>query len=268
VVKIDETGARRRQRAARMGMACGALLGALACGDASGKSAASRPAAQGAASGASAASASPPSDSGRAGGGAASCEPRRLRALLIGTSLTAGYGLSSDQAYPALLQRMADSAGYSVDVVAAGVSGETSAAALRRADWILRSPADLILVETGANDGLRALDPGAMAANIRALLAKARAAHPSARLLLVQMEAPPNLGARYTSRYQAVFPEAARESGATLVPFLLDSVAGRPELNQGDGIHPNAAGSRVVARNVWPSIAAALDALDRCRAGE
>lgn len=196
--------------------------------------------------------------------GSADCSGVRLRALFVGTSLTAGYGLEPDQAYPALLQRKADSAAYAVDIVNAGVSGETSAAALRRADWIFRAPADVIVLETGANDALRALDPEATRRNIATILAKARAAHPSARLLLVQMEAPPNLGAGYTSRFHAMFPELARESGATLVPFLLEGVAGHAELNQGDGIHPNLAGARVVADNVWPSLQGALGALDPC----
>jgi acyl-CoA thioesterase I len=200
----------------------------------------------------------------RNGASGTDCRSTRLRALLVGTSLTAGYGLEADQAYPALLQRKADSAGYAVDIVNAGVSGETSAAALRRADWIFRGRADVIMVETGANDGLRALDPDATRRNIVEILEKARAAHPSARVLVVQMEAPPNLGPGYTSRFHAMFPEIARESGATLVPFLLEGVAGQPELNQGDGIHPNVAGSRVVADNVWPSLAAALSALDPC----
>jgi acyl-CoA thioesterase I len=199
-----------------------------------------------------------------AAGPSTECTPRRLRALLVGTSLTAGYGLEPEQAYPALLQRMADSAGFEVEVVNAGLSGETSAAALRRADWIFRAPADVILIETGANDGLRALDPLATRENLRGILAKARAEHPEARLLLVQMEAPPNLGAGYTSRFHAVFPEVARESGATLVPFLLEGVAGEPSLNQGDGIHPNVAGSRRVAANLWPALEAALGALDPC----
>ena len=195
---------------------------------------------------------------------ASGCSPRRLRALFVGTSLTAGYGLEADQAYPALLQRKADSAGYAVDIVNAGVSGETSAGALRRADWIFRAPADVIVLETGANDGLRGLDPDASRQNIEQILARARAAHPAARLLLVQMEAPTNLGSGYTARFHAMFPEAARSSGATLVPFLLDGVAGRPELNQGDGIHPNPAGARIVAATVWPSLAGALAALDPC----
>lgn len=246
---------------------CWALLfalGAAACGGpAAGAGGSAGSGARSAASDGTPATAT--SDVGAAAGkGDSACGDRRLRALLLGTSLTAGYGLESEQAYPALLQRKADSAGFSVDVVNAGVSGETSAAALRRADWILRAPADVIMIETGANDGLRALDPDATRQNILAILAKARATHPAARLLLVQMEAPTNLGPGYTSRFHAMFPEIAREAGVTLVPFLLDGVAGRPELNQGDGIHPNVAGSRIVADNVWPSLAGALTALDPC----
>ena len=148
----------------------------------------SAPAASPAPAGASA-TASRPAD-GRA------CEPRRLHALFIGTSLTAGYGLDDPSlAYPAVLQRMADSAGYDVEIVNAGVSGETSAGALRRTPWLLRTPADVVVLETGANDGLRAFDPDSTRANLRAILDRAHAALPRARLLLVQMEAPPNLGA-------------------------------------------------------------------------
>lgn len=197
-------------------------------------------------------------------GGAASCTPRPLRALFMGTSLTAGLGLDPDQAYPALLQRRADSAGYSVRIVNAGVSGETSAGARRRADWILREPLDVFVLETGANDGLRAMDPDSTRANVQAILEKARAAHPGARLLLVQMEAPPNLGPDYTARFRAMFPSVARETGVTLVPFLLAGVAGDATLNQPDGIHPNVVGERRVAANVWPSLEGAMRALDPC----
>jgi acyl-CoA thioesterase-1 len=242
-------------------------VGAIACGgqpaDGAGAARARDAAPDGTPARVAASGAGATSDRGTSRGAAAS-DSAPLRALFVGTSLTAGYGLEPDQAYPALLQRKADSAGIAVNVVNAGVSGETSAAALRRADWIFRGPADVILLETGANDGLRALDPEVTRQNIVEILRKARAAHPSARLLLVQMEAPPNLGAGYTSRFHAMFPEIAREAGATLVPFLLEGVAGRTELNQGDGIHPNRAGSRVVADNVWPSLRGALVSLDRC----
>ncbi|MGQ0641458.1 MAG: arylesterase [Gemmatimonadaceae bacterium] len=178
----------------------------------------------------------------------------RPSVLIVGTSLTAGLGLDPQDAYPAVLQRMADSAGYRVNVVAAGVSGETSAGALRRVDWLLQRRADVIVIETGANDGLRGLDVDSTRANLREILRRSAAARPGARLFLVQMEAPPNLGPRYTSDFRAMFPVAAREAGASLVPFLLDSVAGVVEMNQSDGIHPNERGSVVVAANVWRAL--------------
>ncbi|HVT40097.1 MAG TPA: arylesterase, partial [Gemmatimonadaceae bacterium] len=182
------------------------------------------------------------------------------RVLFLGTSLTAGYGLDNPEAdaYPAVLQRMADSAGVRALMVNAGLSGETSAGALRRADWLLREKPEVVVIETGANDGLRGLDPDSTAANLRSLIAKVRAANPAARVLLVQMEAPTNLGARYTLRFHAVFGEVARTTGVTLLPFLLNGVAGIAKLNQGDGIHPTAEGARRAAGNIWPGLARAL----------
>ncbi|WP_275826993.1 arylesterase [Roseisolibacter sp. H3M3-2] len=190
-----------------------------------------------------------------------------LRVLFVGTSLTAGLGLDPDSAYPALIQRAADSAGVPMTVVNAGVSGETSAGALRRIDWVLREPVDVLVLETGANDGLRALRVDSTRANLEAILTRARRAHPRARLVLVQMEAPPNLGAEYTGRFRGMFPEVARAAGATLTPFLLDSVAGVGRLNQGDGIHPNEAGARVVARTVWRALRPVVDSALAARAG-
>ncbi len=180
--------------------------------------------------------------------------------LIVGTSLTAGLGLDPEDAYPAVLQRMADSAGYRVSVVAAGVSGETSAGALRRIDWLLQRRADVIVIETGANDGLRGLNIDSTRANLREILRRAASAKPSAQVFLVQMEAPPNLGPRYTADFRAMFPEVARQSGVRLIPFLLDSVAGIEDLNQSDGIHPNERGSVLVARNVWRLLEPALGA--------
>jgi acyl-CoA thioesterase-1 len=202
--------------------------------------------------------------SGNAGSATPSTTPRRpgepLRVLFVGTSLTAGLGLDPDDAYPNLLAQRAESAGFDVDVVNAGVSGETSAGTLRRTAWLLRSPVDVFVLETGANDGLRALDVDSTRANIEAIIRRVKAARPSARILLVQMEAPPNLGSGYTARFHAMFPEIARAENVTLVPFLLEGVAGRAELNQSDGIHPNVRGERIVADNVWPSLRAALEA--------
>lgn len=183
--------------------------------------------------------------------------------LIVGTSLTAGLGLDPYDAYPGVLQRMADSAGYRVNVVAAGVSGETSAGALRRIDWLLQKPADVVVVESGANDGLRGLNIDSTRTNLRAILRRSTALKPNARLFLVQMEAPPNLGPRYTTSFRAMFPEVAKEGNAELIPFLLDGVAGVADLNQPDGIHPNERGSVIAAANVWQFLEPALRRLQR-----
>ncbi len=174
--------------------------------------------------------------------------------LIIGTSLTAGLGLDPDRAYPAVLQRMADSAGFAVRVVNAGLSGETSAGALRRLQWVLRDSADIVMLETGANDGLRGLDPDSTRANLVAIVRGIRAAHPTARIVLVQMEAPPNLGADYTRRFHAMYGDVAKSENVTLTPFLLNNVAGVARLNQADGIHPTAEGAKIVASNLWGTL--------------
>lgn len=179
--------------------------------------------------------------------------------LFVGTSLTAGMGLDPDSAYPAMIQRMIDSAGLGYEVINAGVSGETSSALLRRLDWLLRQPAEIIVIETGANDGLRGVPVETMRSNIQAIIDRIRATRPQARLALIQMEAPPNLGAAYTRGFRAVFPEMAERNGIELLPFLLDGVAGHRELNQSDGIHPNLEGERLVARNVWRGLKPLLE---------
>lgn len=177
-----------------------------------------------------------------------------VRVVFVGTSLTAGLGLDPDSAYPARIQRKADSAGLAVTVVNAGVSGETSAGALRRIDWVLREPADLIVLETGANDGLRALRVDSTRANLEGIVRRIRSALPSSRVVLMQMEAPTNLGPRYTTEFRAMFRSVAAAEGIGIAPFLLDSVAGVARLNQPDGVHPNDAGERIVADNVWRAI--------------
>jgi acyl-CoA thioesterase-1 len=178
--------------------------------------------------------------------------PKRL--LFVGTSLTAGLGLEPDQAYPALISQRIDSLGLPYRVDNAGYSGETSAGALRRIDWLVREPVDVLVLETGANDGLRGLSVDSMRANIQAIIDRVRATSPSSRNLLVGLEAPPNLGTRYTSEFRKVFPELAERNGATLLPFLLVGVAAVDSLNQGDGIHPNVAGSRRLAETVWSAL--------------
>jgi len=173
------------------------------------------------------------------------------RLLFVGTSLTAGLGLEPDEAYPALIARRIDSLGLPYRVDNAGYSGETSAGALRRIDWLVREPVDVLVLETGANDGLRGLSVDSMRANVQGIIDRVRASSPKARILLVGMEAPPNLGPRYTSEFRKVFPELAERNDAVLLPFLLDGVAAVDSLNQPVGIHPNAAGSRRVAETVW-----------------
>jgi acyl-CoA thioesterase-1 len=186
---------------------------------------------------------------------AASAGPEGRRTILfLGTSLTAGLGLDPDSAYPQRIQRKVDAAGLPYQVVNAGVSGETSAGLLRRLDWVLKGPADVVVVETGANDGLRGLPITATTATIGSVLDRIKRDRPAATLLLVQMEAPPNMGQDYTRAFHTMFPALAKEHGATLLPFLLENVAGQPSLNQGDGIHPNNKGEEIVANNMWRAL--------------
>jgi len=175
------------------------------------------------------------------------------RVVFMGTSLTAGRGLPSpDEAFAALLQEMADSAAVPARVVNAGVSGETSAGGLRRIAWMVADTIDVLVLELGANDGLRGQDTEALAHNLRAIIDSTRAHWPAVEIVLAGMEAPPNLGARYASAFRAVFPTVARERQAALVPFLLEGVAGVRALNQGDGIHPTSEGHEHIARTIWP----------------
>jgi len=171
--------------------------------------------------------------------------------LFVGTSLTAGLGLDPEEAYPALVQRKIDAAGLHYRVVNAGVSGETSAGARRRIGWLMRQPVAVLVVETGANDGLRGQEPGATRENVQAIFDEALRQRPPPKLVLAAMEALPNYGEDYRRRFHAIFPELAKANGAALVPFLLQGVAGEPKLNQPDGVHPTAAGQRLVAENVW-----------------
>jgi acyl-CoA thioesterase I len=171
--------------------------------------------------------------------------------VFLGTSLTAGLGIEPEQAYPALIQQKIDSAGLGYRVVNAGVSGESSAGARRRIDWLLREPVAVLVLETGANDGLRGLPPDSLRANIQAILDRARQVRPSARLVLVGMRVPPNYGRTYSQQFAAIYPELARANGATLVPFLLEGVGGVAALNQPDGVHPTAEGQRKMAESVW-----------------
>lgn len=184
---------------------------------------------------------------------------RGPRVVFVGTSLTAGLGLSTpDESFPARLQALADSAGVPARMVNAGVSGETSAGGLRRVGWVVSDTVDVLVLELGANDGLRGLDPARLEANLEAIIDTTRAHWPTVEVVLVGMEAPPNLGARYTAAFHKVFPRVAEERSTALVPFLLAGVGGDRALNQGDGIHPTAAGHEILAHNVWPVLEPAL----------
>ncbi len=179
--------------------------------------------------------------------------------VFLGTSLTAGYGLPADRAFPALIQAKIDSAGLGLRVVNAGVSGETSAGGLARIDWLLRQPISVLVIELGANDMLRGQDIGALQSNLQEIINRARGRYPDVRIVIAGLQAAPNLGEPYVSDFAAVFPQLAKRNRATLIPLLLDGVAGMPELNQADGIHPNVAGEMIVADNVWRSLAPVLE---------
>lgn len=188
--------------------------------------------------------------------------------LFLGTSLTAGLGVTDEEAFPSLIEARIAEAGLPFRVVNAGVSGETSAGGLRRISWLLRQPVGVLVLELGANDGLRGLDPEQMRHNLQEIVDRAEAAYSDVAIVLVGMEAPPDLGPRYTATFRQVFDELTDRNGLTRIPFLLDGVAGLSEFNQPDGIHPNAAGHAVVADNVWRVLEPLLEKLHSSRLGE
>jgi len=179
--------------------------------------------------------------------------------LFLGDSLTAGFGLETDLAYPALVEAKIMEAGLSATVVNAGLSGETSAGGLRRVNWLLRREIDVLFLALGANDALRGLDPAQTTENLRAICTRVRARYPETQLILAGMLAPPNLGEAYGAVFAATYPTVAQEFDAALIPFLLEGVAGDPALNLPDGIHPNAEGQERVAAHVWPTIKTVLE---------
>jgi acyl-CoA thioesterase-1 len=175
----------------------------------------------------------------------------RGRIVVLGDSITAGYGLDPADAYPAILQRKIDAAGLAFEVVNAGVSGDTTAGGLRRINWALSAGADVLVVALGGNDGLRGIPPEQTAENLAGIIQRARAKVPGLAIVVAGMEMPANLGPEFVGQFRAVFPRVATANQAELVPFLLEGVGGVPELNQADQIHPNAAGHKRVAENVW-----------------
>lgn len=187
-----------------------------------------------------------------AGGATAAVPDARPRIVVLGDSLTAGLGLSANQAYPALLQQRVDAAGLDYDIVNAGVSGDTSAGGLRRVDWALEGDVRVLIVALGGNDSLRGISAEELHRNLAGIIERAQARGVS--VLLAGMEAPPNLGPAYTREFRTVYADVAKQYKVRLLPFLLDGVAGVESLNQPDGIHPNAEGARLVADQVWAAV--------------
>jgi acyl-CoA thioesterase I len=186
-------------------------------------------------------------------------ESARPKIVVLGDSLTAGYGLLEMQAYPALLQQKLNEDGYGWEVVNAGISGDTSAAGLQRLDWALdQADVRILVLELGANDGLRGLPVSELKKNLAAIIEHAQAKGIS--VLLAGMEAPPNFGPEYTVSFRQVYRDLAKQYKVTLLPFLLDKVAGVAALNQSDGIHPNVEGARIVADTVWNVLKPMVDA--------
>lgn len=174
--------------------------------------------------------------------------------IFFGDSLTAGYGLSTDQAFPALVEKKLQAKGYNYQVVNAGLSGETSAGGLGRISWILKKPVDIFVLELGANDGLRGLPLEQTKNNLQQIINKVRSKNPEVKIIIAGMMVPPNMGPDYSAEFQKIFPELARANNAQLIPFLLDGVAGNEDLNLGDGIHPNSEGHKIVAQNVFQTM--------------
>jgi acyl-CoA thioesterase-1 len=172
--------------------------------------------------------------------------------VAFGDSLTAGFGVSSDEAYPSRLERRLREEGYAYRVVNAGVSGDTTAGGLRRVDWVLKARPKIVILELGANDGLRGLSPERTRDNLAQIIERLRTA--GATVILAGMRVPPNYGDDYARAFEAVFPELARRYHLPLIPFFLDGVATDPSLNQPDGLHPTADGYRVIVDRLWPRV--------------
>lgn len=184
----------------------------------------------------------------------------KKRIVVLGDSITAGYGLDPQEAYPALLQKKIDAAGLPYTVANAGVSGDTTAGGLRRINWAMGKGADVLVVALGGNDGLRGIPPKQTEANLAGIIDKARAKNGAIKVVIAGMQMPDNMGTEFTGRFKELFPKVAREKKAALVPFLLEGVGGVESLNQADRIHPTPEGQRKVADNVWKALEPVLKA--------
>ncbi|MEW2921691.1 arylesterase [Muricauda sp. ANG21] len=181
----------------------------------------------------------------------ASSSDSKKKILFFGDSLTAGYGLEMGEAFPTLIQQRIDSLGLDYRVINAGLSGETTASGKNRLDWVLEDGISIVIIELGANDGLRGVPLNETESNLQAMVDMVQEKLPDAEIILAGMKIPPNMGLEYTSRFENIFPELAEKENVYLIPFLLENVAGIPDLNQSDGIHPTVEGQKIVAENVW-----------------
>lgn len=176
----------------------------------------------------------------------------RKTILFFGDSITAGYGVDTEDAFPALIQDKLDSLGYHYRSVNAGLSGETSAGGVRRVEWVLQQPVHIFVLELGGNDGLRGIDPADTKQNLQRIIDIVRNKYPNAKIVLAGMEAPPNMGQDYTTAFRTIYRDIADENDLTFLPFILEGVAGEPDLNLPDGIHPTEEGHQIVADHLWP----------------
>ena len=190
---------------------------------------------------------------------ASAADPKVI--VFFGDSLTAGYGIELSQAFPSLIQEKIAARGWNFSVVNAGRSGETTAAGLRRIDWVLRTKIDVFVLELGGNDGLRGIAPAVTERNLQAIIDRTREKFPRARIVIAGMQAPPNMGEAYVRAFRQIFVDLSKRNRAALVPFLLEGVGGVTELNQADGIHPTPEGHKIVAENVWKALQPVLRSL-------
>ncbi len=191
---------------------------------------------------------------------AASPQPRVI--LCLGDSITAGFGLDLEQAYPALLQEKIDARGWKFRVINAGQSGDTTAGGLGRLDWLLKNRIDVLVLELGGNDGLRGLPVETTRKNLQAIIDRTKEKYSHAKVILAGMKVPPNMGRNYGDNFEATFRDLAAKNQAPLIPFVLDGVGGVRELNLPDGIHPTAKGHEIVAKNVWKVLEPVLRSLN------
>jgi acyl-CoA thioesterase-1 len=179
--------------------------------------------------------------------------------LFFGNSLTAGYGIDQEDAFAGLVQKRIDSLNLNYKVINGGLSGETTAGGLSRLDWFLEDQPEIFILELGGNDGLRGIQLSETKSNLNAIIDKVREKYPQTKIILAGMQIPPNMGQEYTKEFQEIYPAVAKEKNVTLIPFLLEGVAGNPDLNLPDGIHPTEEGHQIVFETVWPFIQSIID---------